>query len=149
MRTRLIATAWLTCAVSATGAWAQDLDELPGYRPREQVSGTIRLWGHGSFKADFMGDLVRAWAEGFASYHPDVKLENRMYGTASAIGALFTGVGDIAILGEEISPAATRRSRGSGVIRRWESRSPPAVSTWHSSTMRTSSLFTRTIRFRN
>src|SRR5258708_20786628 len=29
-----------------------------------------------------------------------------MYGTASAIGALYTGAGDIAILGEEISPAA-------------------------------------------
>jgi phosphate transport system substrate-binding protein len=29
-----------------------------------------------------------------------------MYGTASAIGALYTGVGDVAILGEEIHPAA-------------------------------------------
>ena len=79
---------------------------LPGYAPREKVSGTIRLWGHGSFKHDFMGGLVAKWMEGFNRFQPGVKLENRMYGTASAIGALLAGAGDIALLGEEISPAA-------------------------------------------
>ena len=34
--------------------------ELKEYAPREQVSGTITLWGHGSFKRDFMGPLVHA-----------------------------------------------------------------------------------------
>ncbi len=66
----------------------------------------IRLWGHGSPKHDFMGRLMDAWIAGFAKYQPGVKFENHMYGTASAIGALYTGAGDIAILGEEISPAA-------------------------------------------
>lgn len=79
---------------------------LPLYAPAEKVSGTIRLWGHGSPKHDFMGRLLDRWIDGFAPHQPGVKFENHMYGTASAIGALYTGAGDIAILGEEISPAA-------------------------------------------
>ena len=62
-----------------------------------------------------MGKLLASWISEFGRHHPDVKFENRMYGTASAIGALYSGVGDIAILGEEISPAALRafrRARG-------------------------------------
>ena len=77
---------WLSCALAATGVQAQDLAQLPRYQPEGHVSGTIRLTGHGSFKSDFMGRLVRAWAAGFAKYQPDVQLENHMYGTASAIG---------------------------------------------------------------
>ena len=79
---------------------------LPRYAPAGPVSGNLRLWGHGSPKHDFMGRLMDAWIAGFSKYQPGVKFVNRMYGTASAIGALYTGAGDIAILGEEISPAA-------------------------------------------
>ncbi len=84
----------------------QFVDTLPLYTPAEKVAGTIRLWGHGSPKHDFIGRLVDTWIAGFAKYQPDVKFENHMYGTASAIGALYTGAGEIALLGEEISPAA-------------------------------------------
>ena len=83
------------------------VDSLPSYAPEGKVAGTIRLWGHGSPKHDFVGKLVKAWTDGFAKYQPDVKFENHMYGTASAIGAIYTGAGDLAILGEEISPTAT------------------------------------------
>ena len=31
------------------------VDGLAPYRPAEKVSGTVTLWGHGSFKRDFMG----------------------------------------------------------------------------------------------
>lgn len=82
------------------------VDSLPLYVPGGHVSGTIRLWGHGSPRHDFMGRIMTAWIAGFAKYQPEVKFENHMYGTASAIGALYMGAGDIAILGEEISPAA-------------------------------------------
>jgi phosphate transport system substrate-binding protein len=82
------------------------VDALPLYAPAAQVSGTIRLWGHGSPKHDFMGRLINVWIAGFARHQPGVKFENHMYGTASAIGALYSGAGDLAILGEEISPAA-------------------------------------------
>jgi phosphate transport system substrate-binding protein len=80
---------------------------LPHYQPQEQVSGTIRLWGHGAPVLDFMGMLVTSWKEDFAKYQPGVKFEYHMYGTASAMGALYTGKGDIAILGQEIYPFET------------------------------------------
>jgi phosphate transport system substrate-binding protein len=89
--------------------------DLPLYAPAQQANGTIRLWGHGSPRHDFMGQLVQAWMRGFNRTQPDVQLDDELYGTASAIGALYTGAADIAILGEEINPAAARafeRERG-------------------------------------
>jgi phosphate transport system substrate-binding protein len=53
-----------------------------------------------------MGQLVAHWTRDFQRYHPEFQLENRLYGTASAIGALYSGRADLALLGEEISPAA-------------------------------------------
>jgi len=91
------------------------VERLSEYKPDGRVSGTVRLWGHGSFKHDFMRKLISAWQDQFSRHQPDVKFDYRMYGTASAVGALYTDAGDIAILGEEISPAAARafkRARG-------------------------------------
>lgn len=89
--------------------------QLPGYQPAEQVRGSVELWGHGSFKHDFMGPLVQQWMAGLRRHQPGLQLEYRMYGTASAISALYTGAANVALLGEEISPAsarAFRRARG-------------------------------------
>ena len=91
------------------------VDALPVYRPAEQVSGTIRLWGHGSLRWDFMSRLVTYWMEGFRKSQPAVTIEDHMLGTANAIGGLYAGVCDLAILGEEIHPAAAaayRRAMG-------------------------------------
>jgi phosphate transport system substrate-binding protein len=87
---------------------AQSLDGIAKYQPTRNVSGTVRLWGHGSPTHDFMGDLVRAWEHGFSKYQPHVSFEHRMYGTASSIGALYSGVGNLAIRGEEIHPFEVR-----------------------------------------
>lgn len=81
---------------------------MPDYVPKAQVTGVIRLWGHGSPKHDFMGSLVDRWIAEFRAKQPGVRFENRMYGTASAIGALALGDADIALLGEEILPATAR-----------------------------------------
>lgn len=83
-------------------------DSLPPYVPRSRVTGTLRLWGHGSPKHDFMGNVLRRWEAEFHRYQPGVRIVDDMYGTASAVGALYTGAGDLAILGEEISPAAEK-----------------------------------------
>lgn len=91
------------------------VDSLPVYAPREQVSGTLRLWGHGSYRRNFMGKLLERWTTRFHQLQPGVTFENRMYGTSNAIAALSLGAGDIALLGEEISPQAAaefRRARG-------------------------------------
>ena len=103
-----LALATLGRAEGVPGPEVAFVDTLPPYHAQAAVAGTLRLWGHGSPKHDFMGKLVDAWIKGFTQVQPNVTFENHMYGTASAIGALYTGAGDIAILGEEISPAAAR-----------------------------------------
>jgi len=100
---------------AADPAMSATLASLPPYQAGPRVAGTIRIWGHGSPTHDFVGDLVRRWFAGFHRSQPDVALDYRMYGTASAVGALATGAATLAILGEEISPDAQRlfrRARG-------------------------------------
>lgn len=95
-------------AAAPSGPAAQALATLPDYEPKGQVHGTITIWGHGSSTRDFMGQLVRRWIAEFQRIEPAVRFDYRMYGTSSAIGALAVGAGNLAILGEEISPDAER-----------------------------------------
>ncbi len=82
------------------------LGDFPAYRPREDVAGVIRIWGHGHIKLPWMKPLVQSWETGLRRYHPGIAIDYQMHGTSSGIPALFTGIGDIAILGEEILPGA-------------------------------------------
>jgi phosphate transport system substrate-binding protein len=89
--------------------------KLARYRPEIDVSATLRLWGHGNRKLPWMRNLVDLWEAGFRQFHPAARIDYRMYGTSSGIPALFTGVGDVAILGEEIlAPAAAAFERFKG-----------------------------------
>ena len=97
------------------GYAARVVAALPPYVPETRVSGVIRIWGHGNPKLPWMQHLVKLWEQGFRRYQPGVRLEYRMYGTSSGVPALFTGIGDIAILGEEVLPQELRafqRARG-------------------------------------
>jgi phosphate transport system substrate-binding protein len=86
--------------------WATEPDLPGGYQSRQAVSGVIRIWGHGSYdpSQDFIEALVRVWEEGFRKQQPEVRFENHLNGTAAAIGALYAGVGDLALMGREIWP---------------------------------------------
>jgi phosphate transport system substrate-binding protein len=89
--------------------------ELPPYRPDSTVSAALRLWGHGNRNLPWMRNLVNLWEMGFRRFHPAAGIDYKMYGTSSGIPALFTGIGDIAILGEEIlAPAAAAFERFKG-----------------------------------
>lgn len=130
MRSRSALACWIglaafTCdgvaaeAVASAARWPECafVNELPSYAPAvgQQFTGQIRVWGHGSFKRDFMGRLLRRWTAEFRARVPGVQIEDKMYGTASAVGALSVGAGEIALLGEEISPAAAaefQRAKG-------------------------------------
>jgi phosphate transport system substrate-binding protein len=85
---------------------AQLVASLPSYQPEAQVSGVVRLWGHGSFSRPFMRLLVARWKQGFGRFHPNAEIVEDTYGTSSAIPALALGAGDLSILGEEILPEA-------------------------------------------
>lgn len=90
------------------GAVAQSanrsLGGLPRYVPRRQLHGTVRVWGHGAAGADYIESLVRKWEEGFEKLQPDVHFDNELHGTASAMGALWTDRGDMAVMGRQIWP---------------------------------------------
>lgn len=79
-------------------------DSLAPYVPETQVEGSISIWGHGAYgkRLEFVEGLVAGWEEGFRTHQPGVTFENRLHGTASAIGALYTGRGDLALMGREI-----------------------------------------------
>ena len=95
----------LTLALISIPAAAQNATAaLPAYKPTRQVSGTIRIWGHGALGHDYIESLVRKWETGFQRLQPNVQFDNELHGTASAIGSLYTGTGDIAIMGREIWP---------------------------------------------
>jgi phosphate transport system substrate-binding protein len=64
----------------------------------------IRIWGHGALGHDYIESLVIKWEDGFRKLHPEIQFDNELHGTASAIGSLYTGTGDIAIMGREIWP---------------------------------------------
>jgi phosphate transport system substrate-binding protein len=92
---------------AAPGSYEVELVErLAPYHPDQPVSGVIRLWGHGNVLLPWMKHLVELWQKDFRRFHPDVSFDYQMHGTSSGIPALFTGLGDVAILGEEILPEA-------------------------------------------
>jgi phosphate transport system substrate-binding protein len=89
------------------GAVGGETLNLPApYAPQQQVSGVIRIWGHGAYgKAqDFIETLTRNWETGFGTHQPAVTFDTRLSGTAAAIGALYAGAGDLALMGREIWP---------------------------------------------
>ena len=71
-----------------------DLGGLPAYQPRQQVSGTIRMWGS-NYIVD--GNVGRYWEEGFREFHPGVKFDYHMKTTIAAVPSLVFGVSDIGV----------------------------------------------------
>lgn len=111
-------TAFAALLLCASGLRAaESVEGLAPYQPSQSVSGTLTIWGHGSYGAhtDFVEGLTRAWEEGFKQHQPGIQFDNRLHGTASAIGALYTGTGDLALMGREIwdpEVAAFREVKG-------------------------------------
>ena len=71
-----------------------DLSGLPAYRPQQQVSGTIRMWGS-NYIAD--SDLGKYWEDGFRKYQPGAHIEFHMKSATAAVPALVFGVADIGV----------------------------------------------------
>ncbi len=80
-------------------ARAQDLSGLPVYEPSQQVSGTIRSWGHG-----FLKPMMKLWEDGFKKYQPNIQFEDTLVSSAAAMAGLYSGRADIGVLAREITP---------------------------------------------
>src|SRR5215469_11378905 len=76
---------------------AQDFTTFPKYIPAEQVTGTITIWGN-----DGMVNLSRLWEDGFHKYHPNIKFDDHLFSTATGIGGLYAGHGDLAYMGRDM-----------------------------------------------
>ena len=82
--------------VAATPLPAQNFASFPQYAPAEQVKGTLTVWG-----ADGMVNLEKLWEEGFHKYQPEIQFEDHLYSTATGIGGLYAGHGDLAYMGRD------------------------------------------------
>jgi phosphate transport system substrate-binding protein len=71
-----------------------DLSDLPAYRPKGEVTGTIRMWGS-NYITD--GNLGEYWEKAFQKFHPGVKFEYNMLTTRAAVPSLVFGVSDLGI----------------------------------------------------
>ena len=69
-----------------------DLSDLPHYVPKQEVSGTIRIWGN-NYLTD--GELGQYWVEEFKKLQPGVTLEYHVPTGAIAVSALAAGVADL------------------------------------------------------
>ncbi len=76
-----------------------DLGDLPAYVPKEQVTGTIRLWGS-NYITD--GKVGAYWEQEFRKFHPGVKFEYNMLTTRAAVPSLVFGVADLG-MGRKVS----------------------------------------------
>jgi phosphate transport system substrate-binding protein len=68
-----------------------------------QAANVIRIWGHGHKGQDYILSLLKAWQDGFRRSHREARFDDELDGNASAIGGLFTGTADLAILDREAS----------------------------------------------
>ena len=84
--------------IFVSALFAQTLAVGP-YKPEVQVSGVIRVWG-----STEMSGVLAKWEQGFRLYQPKISFDDHLYGTASSIAGLYTGVGDISLLGRDIWP---------------------------------------------
>jgi len=71
-----------------------DLSDLPHYVPKQQLTGTIRLWGNNYIKDGNLGDY---WREAFKQYQPGLALEYHLPTSGIGIPALACGVADLSM----------------------------------------------------
>jgi phosphate transport system substrate-binding protein len=71
-----------------------DLRGLPDYHPRQQVSGTIRMWGSNYIQDSNLG---KYWEDGFRKYQPNAHIAFHMKSATAAVPALVFGAADIGV----------------------------------------------------
>ncbi|HEV2133479.1 MAG TPA: substrate-binding domain-containing protein [Terracidiphilus sp.] len=85
--------------IAATLAFLLPVRAQDGYEPDRRVRGTLRVWGSAQ-----MQELMRLWEAGFRQFQPEVRFEEKLNGTVSAMGGLYAGAADLALMGRDIWP---------------------------------------------
>ena len=68
--------------------------QSPAYVPAQAATGTIRSWGD-----DAMAGTMKAWEDGFGKYHPEIRFEDTLRGTATSMAGVITGTSDLSLMG--------------------------------------------------
>ena len=71
-----------------------DLSDMPHYKPKRQVSGTLRIWGSNYLKD---GPLGGYWAAAFKKFQPGVTIEYNLPTAGIAVPALAAKVADLGV----------------------------------------------------
>lgn len=71
-----------------------DLSDLPPYVPKQDIVGSVRLWGN-----NYIGDsgLAGRWCKGFRKYHPGAECELVLPTAAVAAPSLYFGLADLSM----------------------------------------------------
>lgn len=95
---RALLSVMLSGSLDVHADTSSDSRTYPTYAPGTPLEGVVRIWGHGSLHADYIGALVKSWATGFGLHHPGVRFEVTLRGNGTALGGLYTGAADVAIM---------------------------------------------------
>jgi phosphate transport system substrate-binding protein len=96
--TRRFLTAAMMVLLVCSYSRSQDLNSLPPYESKQQVTGVIRSWGHGYLKK-----MMTLWEEGFRKFHPGVRFQDDLLSSAGAMAGLYTDRADLGVLAREIT----------------------------------------------
>lgn len=101
MRRLQVIVVTLAAVVGAT-SWAQSLDGLPLYQGNNDQFGEIRIWGN-----ETMLPMLTAWELGIREHQRGLRFADVLPSGAAAIGALYTGVADLGLMGHHSWPMET------------------------------------------
>jgi phosphate transport system substrate-binding protein len=96
-RTQIVAL--IITSLAATAGSAQTLEGLPLYQGNNDQFGEIRIWGN-----ETMLQMLTAWELGIHEYQRGLRFADVLPSGAAAIGALYTGVADLGLMGHHSWP---------------------------------------------
>lgn len=73
-----------------------DVSDVQHYKPEQQVSGEVRVYGN-----NYIPALMKQWQEGFQKFEPGVTFTTNLPGTEAAMAGITSGIADIAFIGRE------------------------------------------------
>ena len=71
-----------------------DLSGLPHYVPKQQLTGTLRIWGNNYIKD---GKLAEYWQEAFKKFQPGLTIEYHLPTATIAVMAVACGTADLGL----------------------------------------------------
>jgi phosphate transport system substrate-binding protein len=99
---KIVPIALICVALAASSACAQKLDGLPSYHGNNDQFGEIRIWGN-----ETMLQMLTAWELGIHEQQRGLRFSDVLPSGAAAIGALYTGVADLGLMGHHSWPMET------------------------------------------